>query len=90
MSNAIYKPNYPSDRVSAVNFYSLLGSAHSAGLTIANLESNHIQSLVILAENGSAGLAARKAQNALCFHYDICYDMQGQPKSKTAARKPKL
>lgn len=29
------------------------------------------------------------AQNALCFHYSICYNEQGQPKSTGTARSPK-
>ncbi len=38
----------------------------------------------------NAGLAAQKAQNALCFHYNICYDAVGSPKSNNSApRKPK-
>lgn len=54
-----------------------------------NLDSSEVQALIALPEAGSTDLAARKAQNALCFHYDICYDMQGQPKSQEAPRKPK-
>jgi hypothetical protein len=41
------------------------------------------------AENNTAGIAALKAQNALCFHYEICYDAQGQPKNDSTPKKPK-
>ncbi len=38
------------------------------------------------AENPNGGISALKAQNALCFHYNICYDQQGTPKSNTPRR----
>ncbi len=80
----------PNTEISALkNFYSILSIAHQAGKTIANLDSIHIQSIMAIAENNTAGKAAQKAQNALCFHYDICYDAQGQPKSNTLPRAPK-
>jgi hypothetical protein len=53
------------------------------------METNEIQTMKALAEDATAGIAARKAQNALCFHYDICYDHTGQPKSLPAPRTPK-
>lgn len=40
-------------------------------------------------ENPDGCITAQKAQNALCFHYDICYDAQGQPKNNGVVRKPK-
>jgi hypothetical protein len=70
------------------NLYGLLSSAHGSGKTIANLSPTEISNLRNIAENSTAGLAAKKAQNALCFHYDICYTLQGQPKSIAAPRKP--
>lgn len=71
------------------NLYGTLSTAHLAGQTIANLDSNHIQALIAIAENNTAGIAAHKSKNALCFHYDICYDAQGQPKNDATPRKPK-
>ncbi len=70
------------------NLYGLLSSAHGGGKTIANLSPTEISSLRNIAENSTAGLAAKKAQNALCFHYQICYDAQGQPKNNAAPHKP--
>jgi len=34
-----------------------------------------------LAENPHGGITAQKAQNALCFHYNICYTSNGTPKN---------
>jgi hypothetical protein len=34
-----------------------------------------------LAENPDGGMAAQKAQNALCFHHNICYNSDGTPKN---------
>lgn len=39
--------------------------------------------------NMDGGRAATKAQNALCFHYNICYDAIGNPKSIATPQKPK-
>jgi hypothetical protein len=78
-----------SEMTALKSLYSLLSSAHSSGKTIANLDSTAIFSYKAIAENLTAGLAAQKAQNASCFHYAICYDAQGQPKSNGAPRKPK-
>lgn len=36
-----------------------------------------------LAENPHGGITAQKAQNALCFHYNICYTSDGTPKNNT-------
>jgi hypothetical protein len=77
------------EMASLKNLYGLLGTAHSSGKTIANLDSTSILSLKAIAENPTAGVAAQKAQNALCFHYSICYNEQGQPKSTGTARSPK-
>ncbi len=70
------------------NLYSLLSSAHGSGLTIANLSPSEISGLQSIAESTTAGIAAKKAQNALCFHYQICYDTEGQPKNLSVPRKP--
>ncbi|MCA1752400.1 MAG: T9SS type A sorting domain-containing protein [Flavobacteriales bacterium] len=59
------------------------------GGSIANMDSADVQFMQTIAEDETAGMAARKAQNVLCFHYDICYDMEGQPKSEFTPRKPK-
>jgi hypothetical protein len=81
------------DRAAEMNklkdLYSLLGNVHDGDKTIANLDSSDIQAMKTIAEDESAGIAARKAQNALCFHYDICYDRTGQPKSGAQPLKPK-
>jgi len=70
------------------NLYGLLSSAHGGGKTVANLSPTEISNLRNIAESSTAGIAAKKAQNALCFHYNICYTPQGQPKSNAAPRKP--
>jgi hypothetical protein len=36
-----------------------------------------------LAENPDGGITAQKAQNALCFHQNICYTSDGTPKNNT-------
>ncbi len=68
---------------------SLILSAHGGGKSIANLDASEIAGLQAIAESETAGIAAKKAQNALCFHYQICYDAEGQPKHNVAPRKPK-
>lgn len=70
------------------DLYGLLASAHSSGKTVANLDSTALAALKTVAENPTAGIAAKEARNALCFHYQICYPPQGQPKSNALPRKP--
>ncbi len=45
--------------------------------------------MTILRDHFVAGIAAQKAQNALCFHYQLCYDAEGQAKNASAPRGPK-
>ncbi len=71
------------------SFYEILYSAHNAGQTIANLDGNHVQSLIVLADNPTIGIAASKAQHSLCFHYGVCYDMHGQLKIDDLPSKKK-
>ncbi|NEN25546.1 T9SS type A sorting domain-containing protein, partial [Cryomorpha ignava] len=69
--------------------YGFIKSVSDDGRSIDNLNSAEISDLQNIAEDATAGRAAIKAQNALCFHYNICYDTNGIPKSNTAPRKPK-
>jgi subtilisin family serine protease len=68
--------------------YGLIETAESQGRNIAQLDSSEIASLTALADNDDAGLAQNKAENALCFHYDICPVPVGTPKN-VATLKPK-
>ncbi len=70
------------------DFYNFLGSVDVNGRHIADLTDAEIASLQTIAENQQAGKAAINAQNALCFHYNICYDADGTPKKATAIEKP--
>lgn len=63
------------------SFYQLLGSVESAARNMATLESGEINFLQNIATDPAAGLASQKARNVLCFHYNICYDNKGKPKS---------
>lgn len=71
------------------NLLLFLQGAHNAGHTLANLDTTEITALQQIAENPTAGLAAQKAQNALCFHYGICYDATGTPKNNAPHKPPK-
>jgi len=66
-----------------------LGGVNASGRNIARLDAKEVNTLKAIAENPETGKAAQNSQNALCFHYNICYDAQGQQKSKTAPRDPK-
>ncbi len=63
------------------DFYSMVGSVEANGGNMASLKSGDVSALEFIALNQDAGLAAQKARNVLCFHYQICYDSNGQPKS---------
>ncbi len=67
-------------------FYQFLGGINASGRNIARLDTNEVNTLKAIAENPETGKAAQNSQNALCFHYSICYDAQGQQKCKTAPR----
>lgn len=72
------------------NLITLLDAAHSGGRTIANLTLSEINQLVNIADDPDSGFAGLKAKNALCFHYDICFDEIGAPKSMASGgRKPR-
>lgn len=71
-------------------FYSYLGNAAANNQTVANLDENGIIAIKSIADSPDGGLAAFKAQNLLCFHYQICYDLAGNPKSLSALKKPVL
>jgi len=77
------------EMLSLMNLCQLLGSAAAANREIANLTPSEITTLEGIANNSSAGIAAKKAQNALCFHYGICFDQAGNPKSNHAQKKPR-
>ncbi|NEN23508.1 T9SS type A sorting domain-containing protein, partial [Cryomorpha ignava] len=75
--------------VALKSFYSLLESANAANRTEANLSTAEIAMVKGIVENPDAGLAGFRAQNLLCFHYNICYDAIGSPKSIATPQKPK-
>lgn len=57
---------------------------------IAQLDSTQIDWLINMANDREAGTAADRAENILCFFYDICSPPPSTPKSNaTAQRKPK-
>lgn len=69
------------------SFYSILDGAPGSE---ANLDATSIASIKAIAESETAGIAKMRAQNLLCFHYQICYDSNGNRKSSPKTEKPKL
>lgn len=61
---------------------------NTAGKYLPDLPASDVATLKGFAENGT-GTAAQKAQNALCFHYGICYDNHGNPKSNSSPKPNK-
>lgn len=71
------------------NFFGYLQTLAGQQKIIANLDSADLVTLIAFAEDPVGGKAAQKAQNILCFHYNICYQQQGQPKSNAPkVKKP--
>ncbi|NEN22845.1 T9SS type A sorting domain-containing protein [Cryomorpha ignava] len=68
------------------SLYSLIGTAETQGRNIAQLNSSEIASLITIGDNNDAGLAQSKAQNALCFHYNICVVPEGTPKNNRVSK----
>lgn len=60
----------------------------TTGKHLPDLPADDLATLEGFAENGD-GTAAQKAQNALCFHYGICYDNRGNPKSNNTPKPNK-
>ena len=67
--------------VALKSIYGIVESAIIDGRDIARLNSSELTSLISIADDDNAGIAQNKAQNALCFHYDICYAPVGTPKN---------
>jgi hypothetical protein len=71
-------------------FTNFLETIDVQGKNIAQLDSTQIDWLINMANDPEAGTAADRAENILCFFYDICSPPPSVPKSNgIAQRKPK-
>ena len=65
--------------------------AHTDGRNVAQITASELPELERIANVVPGGIAAERAENILCFHYDICSDDPGAPKNNgTKSRKPKV
>jgi hypothetical protein len=75
----------------AEDFVSFLETIYQDGRNVAQLTPAEISELERIANEVPGGIAAERAENILCFHYHICAEEQGAPKSNgTKSRKPKV
>jgi hypothetical protein len=69
------------------NIFELVRDANNGGRTIANLNNSELANLEAIAQDPQAMSARIRAANALCFHYDICYNFPGGPKDNSNQRE---
>lgn len=88
--NTNYKllANEHQDMTNLKNLYSFLAQLKSQGTEIPQMNEGEIATMQEFAEHPIGGITAQKAQNALCFHHNICYTPEGTPKSN-APKAPK-
>jgi hypothetical protein len=71
-------------------FTNFLENIDAQGKNFAQLDSVEIDFLMNLANTKNSGTAGARAENILCFFYDMCSPPPSSPKSnETAPRKPK-
>jgi hypothetical protein len=71
-------------------FTTFLENIHGQGKNIAQLDSVQVDYLITMANNPESGTAGARAENILCFFYEICSPPAPSPKSNIVSpRKPK-
>lgn len=72
-------------------FVSFLKDIYHDGRNVAQLTTGELSDLEQIANEVPGGIAAERAENILCFHYNICAEEQGAPKSNgTKSRRAKV
>ena len=72
------------------DFIYFLEALHNDGRNIAQLGSSEIATLTQISNKEPGGQAAARAENILCFFYDLCKKGMGSPKSNSVkTNKPK-
>ncbi len=75
----------------AEDFLSYLENLHTDGRNVAQITPSELPELERIANVVPGGIAAERAENILCFHYNICANESGAPKNNgTKIRKPKV
>ncbi len=76
--------------VNTKDFIYLLEAVYDDGRNVAQLDSTEIATLTQISEQVPGGQAAERAENILCFFYDLCKEEIGSPKNNAnKTKKPK-